>query len=94
MNDFTQEELSNLLSALNELILEITQPPCIHEIMIKIESMIDNYCEHECVHELHSVRDELPLSKTTCCGEELVYANTTWSIPKCHKCGRVLNEKK
>lgn len=51
MNDFTKEELVNLLSALCELLNEITQPPCIHELMDKIKSMIDSYCEHECTYD-------------------------------------------
>ncbi len=100
MNDFTKEELemiyNMMLNIRNEYpaIRKENDACCLKH---KIQSMIDNYCKHEtvdCNHEMNSKLAELPLSKTVCCGDDLVYTNLTWSIPKCHKCGRVLNEHK
>lgn len=47
MNYFTKDELKDLLSVLNESIAEGTQPECVHFLRDKIQSMLDNYCEHE-----------------------------------------------
>lgn len=52
MNDFTKEELINIEKALYK------QLPCgedasslASKLILKLQSMIDNYCEHECIHE-------------------------------------------
>lgn len=47
MNDFTKEELKEMLLVFNELFAESSQPESTHKLKIKIESMIENYCEHE-----------------------------------------------
>ncbi len=93
MNDFTKEELENLLACVNSnRAFHINHMELIYpQLKNKLQSMIDNYCD-PCEHELHSRRDEIPLAKTICCDEELTYTNTVWSSPKCHKCGRVLND--
>lgn len=42
MNDFTKEELKNILNG------EVTlYPHTYQELVNKIQSMIDNYCEHQ-----------------------------------------------
>jgi len=48
MNDFTKEELSILYRSLNHM-LEINYfiQPSSFELLNKIQSMIDNYCEHQ-----------------------------------------------
>jgi len=48
MNDFTKEELSILYRSLNHM-LEINYfiQPSSFELLNKIQSLIDNYCEHE-----------------------------------------------
>ncbi len=46
MNDFTNPELRLMYALINELILETTQPPCVHELKEKIKSMSINYCDH------------------------------------------------
>lgn len=44
MNDFTKEELKNLRACLDVCISDDGSD---EELMKKLESMIDNYCEHE-----------------------------------------------
>lgn len=53
MNNFTKEELENL-----NIMLKRVQKDCytyefhlLDSLSCKIQSMIDNYCEHECEHE-------------------------------------------
>lgn len=43
MNDFTKDELKDLLSVINESITVGTQPECIHILRDKIQSMIYDY---------------------------------------------------
>lgn len=43
MNDFTKEELNILRAALHEILFFSETP----KLLNKIQSMIDNYCEHE-----------------------------------------------
>lgn len=43
MNDFTKEELNALFFAINELSI----PKANIALKNKLQSMIDNYCEHE-----------------------------------------------
>ena len=73
MNNFTKAELE-IIKYWCQLEPNITK---------KIQSMIDNYCEHESKEEI---------KKTFCCGEKLFYASVDWSIAKCSKCGRNLND--
>ncbi len=47
MNDFTLQELIDLLIIIKESIDNSTQPESIFLIADKIESMIDNYCDHK-----------------------------------------------
>lgn len=42
MNDFTKEELEDIYAAVTE-----TSVSMIGHLPVKIQSMIDNYCEHE-----------------------------------------------
>jgi hypothetical protein len=42
MNDFTKEELELIYYHLENEPVELSK---------KIQSMIDNYCDHECTHE-------------------------------------------
>jgi hypothetical protein len=44
MNDFTKEELNDIYEALME-----TRVPIFEHLPFKIQSMIDNYCEHESI---------------------------------------------
>ncbi len=86
MNDFTKEELQILCIELNinlnrSKARKLNVPQSMLDLIKKINSMIDEYCE-PCNHEFHSTQNELPLAITVCCGEELTYTNTTWSIPK------------
>jgi len=51
MNDFTKEELQGILEALQIIDKNPFIRPDIYwpdSLPIKIQSMIDNYCEHEC----------------------------------------------
>ena len=50
MNEFTKEELQYIWSACNELSHSEGCHPSVQEIIFlnKIQSMIDNYCEHDC----------------------------------------------
>lgn len=63
MNDFTKEELERINYILKQH--DFREAALIN----KLQAMIDDYCDHEFDHELHSVRDELPLVKTVCSGE-------------------------
>jgi hypothetical protein len=47
MNDFTKEELMNILYALEHLYEPPFDLPKMYLLRNKVESMIDNYCEHE-----------------------------------------------
>jgi len=90
MNDFSKHELRILQTALSHFYGKTNENNS--DLCKKIQDMIDNYCDHECNHEFESLQAQLPLAKTICCGEELEYTSTTWSTPKCHKCGRKLND--
>lgn len=84
MNDFTKEELRVLL----RLIIWGDNEPYpttdgVKSIEKKISFMIDNYCDHEHQEEIR---------ETMCCGKQLFYAAVNWSIAKCGKCGRKLND--
>ncbi len=47
MNDFTKEELMNILYALEHLYEPSFDLPKMYLLRNKVESMIDNYCDHE-----------------------------------------------
>ncbi len=53
MNNFTKEELDYIRGALGNFILWhcYTNPIKIEELLDKVKSMIDNYCEHEHVYD-------------------------------------------
>lgn len=46
MNDFTKDELKTLSDILT-LDLDDINPSCQEKLQNKLQSMIDNYCEHE-----------------------------------------------
>jgi hypothetical protein len=91
MNDFTKEELEIIYQDMTihaKKATPLCEPQSHLNLRNKIMILINNYCNHEeCKHEFRSEPDELPLAQTVCCGQELEYTNTTWSTPKCHKCG-------
>ena len=45
MNDFTKEELEELLDNIDQSLITVGEQAEI--ILSKLQSMIDNYCEHE-----------------------------------------------
>ena len=53
MNDFTKEELQELLSRLQGTLgpLKMDELPCL---AMKIKYMIDDYCDHENIREKHN----------------------------------------
>lgn len=51
MNDFTKEELESLLSTIKSLRVYTEIVNWDEDLEIKIQSMIDSYCEHEMTHE-------------------------------------------
>ena len=46
MNDFTKEELQDLLSTIGAVRVYTDTPCWDEELFNKIQSMIDNYCDH------------------------------------------------
>lgn len=81
MNDFTKKELNLLLGSLNSNIRMYIEPDNIYELRDKIQSMIDDYSEHECNHKSDGLMykefgtryqsDNLPRAWMCCtkCGE-------------------------
>jgi len=53
MNTFTKEELLYLLEEINYRLEDYQQPEIEYTIRDKLQSMIDNYCEHKS-HQWHS----------------------------------------
>ena len=51
MNDFTREELESLESTIKNMRIYTEIDNYDEDLMIKIQYLIDNYCEHECAHE-------------------------------------------
>jgi hypothetical protein len=47
MNDFTKEELERTCQFFNIAIEDFQEPDSTYELRDKVQSMIDNYCEHE-----------------------------------------------
>ena len=47
MNKFTKEELERICQFFNIAIEDYKEPDSTYELRNKIQSMIDNYCEHE-----------------------------------------------
>ncbi len=80
MNDFTKEELYDLKYAIEKFSQPGKDFLGFYKLRNKIQTMIDNYCDHEKIKE------------TACCGMVITYTSVPWSIPKCHKCGRDLND--
>ncbi len=63
MNDFTKDELDEILTC----VCVIPYTPNQTHLVIKLKSMIDNYCDHfECPH-CHSLRDKNS-PNSFCCG--------------------------
>jgi len=79
MNDFTNEELKILYCVLNELILETTQPPCVHELKEKVKNMSLNYCEHNLIGPTYNLM-------------ESNVRRTDIRLKLCDKCGKLINE--
>lgn len=73
MNDFTKEELEYIAEAI-EMWFKDYDSETPERIYLKVQSMIDNYCEHQWIviseHKLYRV------------GE------TSSAIPICNKCGQ------
>ena len=64
MNDFTKEELQRLEYALDNFIPTICNDEIENktiDVLIKIQSMIDSYCEHESI----KIEEERPHIKYT-----------------------------
>lgn len=52
MNDFTKDELEKILACINESYRGCCVDPDIHmETRNKIQSLIDNYCEHDYIEK-------------------------------------------
>ena len=51
MNDFTKEELEFIALSIDSITLEDNETELHNNLFHKIQSMIDNYCEHEWVVE-------------------------------------------
>ncbi len=47
MNEFTKEELQYLHETLRWITEDFKEPDSTYELRDKIQSLIDNYCEHE-----------------------------------------------
>lgn len=47
MNDFTKEELKYLYEAAETEVKYFNDGHIGHSVLLKLQSMIDNYCEHE-----------------------------------------------
>ena len=47
MNDFTKDELKQICQFFNIAIEDFQEPESTYDLRDKIQSMIDNYCEHE-----------------------------------------------
>lgn len=47
MNDFTKEELEKICQFFNIAIEDFNEPDNTYELRDKIQSMIDNYCDHD-----------------------------------------------
>lgn len=64
MNDFTKEELQYLLEMVDsiKIVNRLVSDDMLQE---KIQSMIDNYCEHS--HKSYSIGDTRPLVMTHDC---------------------------
>lgn len=64
MNNFTKEELEDLLNCCRAAYIsgEIN-PQTPTKMKIKIQSLIDNYCEHECIHEFEIKIMQIDLCK-------------------------------
>lgn len=45
VNDFSGSELRLMYALINELVLDSTQPPCVHELKDKVKAMSLNYEE-------------------------------------------------
>jgi hypothetical protein len=50
MNDFTKEELRNLISTISTVRIYTDIDNYDDDLYNKIQSMIENYCEHESAH--------------------------------------------
>lgn len=57
MNDFTEEELRLMYVVINQITIETTQPPCVHELRDKVKEMSLNYCEHDWRKGVHLFND-------------------------------------
>ena len=71
MNDFTKDELEYLYQAIYERPNTITEK--MDSMRDKIQSMIDNYCEHE--HKEYAAEDNRPMIMThEClkCGKDFI----------------------
>lgn len=90
MNDFTKEELEEIEDG---LILSLQQPHCdstwansVRDLRKKIQSMIDNYCEHESDGYTYYKGGDR-------CTDFLVYAcNDSPCLLKCKKCGKLFDD--
>lgn len=51
MNDFTKEELELMKLAVSDLVIIDGEDSKQSSLYRKIQSMIENYCEHNCKHE-------------------------------------------
>ena len=58
MNDFTKEELIQIYWKFEHFYDQLEDLTPKNAIMLKLEAMIDNYCEHECEHAWVVARDE------------------------------------
>ncbi len=66
MNDFTKEELELICQFFNIAIEDFQEPDETYKLRDKIQSMIDNYCEHT----WQEIFNERTYSQCKKCGEE------------------------
>lgn len=67
MNDFTKEELEEIVSKFQDAPGSLNMDQ-VWGLVLKIQSMIDNYCEQDCKHESD---DYEPLYKCSKCKKHL-----------------------
>ena len=54
MNDFTKDELERICQFFNIAIEDFREPDSTYELRDKIQSLIDNYRDQNCSHEIDS----------------------------------------
>jgi hypothetical protein len=67
MNDFTKEELESMLSTIENVRIYTEIENWDEELAIKIQTMLDNYCEHEDFEDVPVECERYGCDNTFCC---------------------------